>query len=775
MKLESLKISIIFLLFCSLISINNAQVQNISNYSITLNLSHYLELLSANNSQIENKTIFANRNDLAGRKGGIVKGTAYEVYSRKHGYLNNFTIFDTYEEAQKALTNNSIDFFVCYKEIIGDLIQMYTDNLTFFQVEEELTENYTFGVLMHNNNTRLAQNLTSFFTGPSAPYLMSIYNNWLGLDEGLIFIPKIPKSPNSTQEICVTNFNQPPLAYKTDGEQLGMIPFFFQYFGNLSNFNISVKETMTDEDYAPMIKNGTVDAAFGFINKEDVNDTLMVVKSPFSAKASLAIRYENSEESKKWEIPNKISDFNGLNLGALNGQEDLVKGIFPNSNITGYSELITLFNGLLKERVEGVLVDKILLEYFKKRSSRITSYDDILVQNNSYGISFNNETLRNEFNDFLNNTFTENSLKSLFEEWRNANSSKTIDSNYTELNGTLNIEISFPNVRPMCYREGRFLKGYELDLLYRFAKEKGYNISHIQWGLETMNGTYQAHIGCQNISNTTGIYFSNPILNSSSVLAVRKDGIRSTLPLVVLDENYNKKNGNVMEFQAKANGTTINISCVFPSIFYNETINLNCSSPPIPNTTDIQYSSNDRLQILYSSIKLDNVVKSNKYFPNENILTISEAAFINIINNTNNTNTNDTSTDDTSINDTSTSDNSTNGTITSNSTLYQRRSSSGGLSTGAIIAIVIPSCIVVLGALGFALYSGLQPTQTEANTYPIQVVDNSANGFQINQQYNNTPNNMFVQRYNPYNNTGNNMIYNPQSNTTSYVIYQPKN
>ncbi len=47
---------------------------------------------------------------------------------------------------------------------------------------------------------------------------------------------------------------------------------------------------------------------------------------------------------------------------------------------------------------------------------------------------------------------------------------------------------------------------------------------------------------CQNITGVDGYYFSIPILNSSSVLAVRKDSKRNTLPPCCFEwKLYNKR------------------------------------------------------------------------------------------------------------------------------------------------------------------------------------------------------------------------------------------
>ena len=53
------------------------------NYTISINLTKYLNFLTNNKSIIENKSIFENQEDLIGKKGGIVKGIMSEYISKK--------------------------------------------------------------------------------------------------------------------------------------------------------------------------------------------------------------------------------------------------------------------------------------------------------------------------------------------------------------------------------------------------------------------------------------------------------------------------------------------------------------------------------------------------------------------------------------------------------------------------------------------------------------------------------------------------------------------
>ena len=302
------------------------QIKADDNFTISFNLTRYLELLTQNESAVENKTIINNSSDLKDKKLGLVKGSFCEIFARRQNLLNNlsYVIYDTYDEAQAGLNNHSIDYIIYSKEIIGDLIQMNTENLTYIEVNNA-TNYFDFGIVMKKENTTLNKAFSSLFnvlrgvesnnnslindstTNVDEYYyfMEMIYNDWIGVDEGLKVLPDFKINSNTTYK-CLVNFNQPPLAYKENNEQKGIIPLYAVFNAYLANVNYDLIETTTDEFYIPEVKNGTVDSAFGYIYKGELDDNVSFVQSHFNLTPIAIIRYDNSENSKKWLIPNSV-------------------------------------------------------------------------------------------------------------------------------------------------------------------------------------------------------------------------------------------------------------------------------------------------------------------------------------------------------------------------------------------------------------------------------------------------------------------------------------
>lgn len=228
----------------------------------------------------------------------------------------------------------------------------------------------------------------------------------MGVDEGLKYFDKNIPYPNQNLTV-LANFNQPPYAYKENGEQKGIIPMFLYNFGRYYNYSIHIIETMNDEDLVNAVKNGTVNASIGYIINDDLinEDSLYCIDFPMNTSRVTIIRYDNSINSTEWSIPNSVSEFNTENLGVLTEQEGKLKELFPNVNVIKTTYVPNdLFNELLKENIDGILIDENIVDYYKKHSSRISSYPDKLA-NNIYGFSFSNETIRNEFNDYISSNY----------------------------------------------------------------------------------------------------------------------------------------------------------------------------------------------------------------------------------------------------------------------------------------------------------------------------------------------------------------------------------
>ena len=268
----------------------------------------------------------------------------------------------------------------------------------------------------------------------------------------------------------------------------------------------------------------------------------------------------------------------------------------------------------------------------------------------------------------------------------------------------------FSSNETLCYTENGVNKGYGLDLLNKFAEENNYNLD-TNLNLVEIEEDADIIVGYMNITgeksdNYTDYFFSEPIFKSYSVMASMNYADQDEFSLKTLYENYTEKSDNTLDVPMTISGVNKTARCVLPKSFEEDTIILNCSIPGMTgnekiSNSDIQLGEiTDRIQILFATIKANNLLKANILFPDENILEQSDLDGMVC----------------------PSSSPSGNGNST---TSYSKKNKNSGLSTG-IIGITIPCCIVLVGvealAIGMGTMGGAAPSSVVAADSSIQAM-----------------------------------------------------
>jgi hypothetical protein len=236
-------------------------------------------------------------------------------------------------------------------------------------------------------------------------------------------------------------------------------------------------------------------------------------------------------------------------------------------------------------------------------------------------------------------------------------------------------------------------KGYELDLVYMFAREYNYKVNLINLDLNESN---RINYLLEGKANITGghftiteerkkiIHFSDIILESATILSCRSDGKKDYLTTRIVDDNYEIKPNNNVDIEVKFSNITKNSSCIFP-VEYNDTIIINCTIFNIteknPFYEGFEYgNTTDKIKFMYYEFEANNFFKANTILPNQSILTESDKSKVIC-----------------PISD----ENDDKENITNLNQIFYRKNSSK-LSTGAIIAIIIP-CVALLLFVTFVI------------------------------------------------------------------------
>ena len=431
-----------------------------------------------------------------------------------------------------------------------------------------------------------------------------------------------------------------PFVYKDsfNGDIIGIEMNFIYDFAEKYNYTIELVGPLTTyEELSSSVSKGDADIGVGFIReKKDFSNVIDFSDTFHTEDINIVVRYENLEDSIGFKnIYNSIEDFKDAKLGLLEGSMfyDLTSKMTTEENIISQPSFPDLYTELLLENIDGFYVDEILAQYYKNLiPQRITFIDPNLEEaQNAFAFQKNEEgqKLAEEFNEFLKTVDVDKLLRmeyifySRFKCW----------SKYINFpNGkTINVAFNLHN-KALSFKEYGENKGFEIELIYQFLKEKKYNVNFKEISFDDMveyikSGEADITGGCFSITKERENYvlFSDPIYSSKTVFATRNN-LKSNLEIEVLDNKYNSKSKNVVDVQVKFGETSKTSSCVFPEKF-NESILINCT---ISDLKDIEPSegfeyvkTEDKIKIDYLTLEADNFLQANTKLKDHNdIITV---------------------------------------------------------------------------------------------------------------------------------------------------------
>lgn len=294
----------------------------------------------------------------------------------------------------------------------------------------------------------------------------------------------------------------------------------------------------------------------------------------------------NLSTSSRRNLFSSIKELDGENLGVENGKTyaDLIKTNFPKSYLNYYDSTTSLIMSLLQGKIKGFLIEEPVAEYYTKQMNAITYFKDRL-DNDNYGFAFPknaNDKLRTEFDEYLFAIKLDGTYDKVLKIWTGEfNSLKTIDRGLSGNKGTIKVGFNI-DVPPFAYKENNEYVGFEIDLLYRFAKLYGYKIELKSLTIqEQMDNIISEEIdiagGCFSITEQRRLLmqFSSTIYEGGTVVVIEKEEKITTgqnnngsskNKVIIRDQQGVQKIGNILNFPVTGlpDGKTRSGACVFP-------------------------------------------------------------------------------------------------------------------------------------------------------------------------------------------------------------------
>ena len=287
------------------------------------------------------------------------------------------------------------------------------------------------------------------------------------------------------------------------------------------------------------VKSGAVDIALSNLyvtpeNKESItlSDTLFelncVVAVRDDSKTSPAL--EPEPETGKFEA------FRGKRIAVFTGsvQHDMVKKAIPSAEILYFESPANMIASLKSGKIDAIAADESIVTEFERENQDLTHVNENIGQGHTaflFPKSPENNPLADEVNEYIRRMKSDGTLNELRAAWSGEDESKKVISDYSKLpaeKGTLRIAVD--NTTPVfSYMRDRKLVGYDVDIIVRFCKEKGYKpeFSMIDFpGAIPAVGSGKCDIGMGGITITPEraetVRFSEPIYSFASFLVIRK-------------------------------------------------------------------------------------------------------------------------------------------------------------------------------------------------------------------------------------------------------------
>lgn len=247
---------------------------------------------------------------------------------------------------------------------------------------------------------------------------------------------------------------------------------------------------------------------------------------------------ETSGEGESSEV--KWQDYNGKRIGVLTGtlMEDAAKTYFPDSEHLYFNNYPDCNAALLSGKIDAYLGDEPGLKTIHAEQPKI-DYIHERITNQEYSFAFRKNdpesaALCEELNEFLAKIRADGTLQEIDDIWFGVDEErKVVDmSDLTGENGTIRV-ITTSTDMPFSYIKDGKNVGYDIDLVVRFCRDRGYalelgdvdfagRIPAIQSGrydfTTDMNVTPE---------RAEEVLFSDPTSTGGIVLAVKADDLGS--------------------------------------------------------------------------------------------------------------------------------------------------------------------------------------------------------------------------------------------------------
>ncbi len=176
-----------------------------------------------------------------------------------------------------------------------------------------------------------------------------------------------------------------------------------------------------------------------------------------------------------------IRQLDGQEIGVMTGSsfdahtDNLIEGAHKQY----YANVPDLALAVEQGKIAGFLMDEPIARLLCMENKAVTYLRNVLVQE-SYAAAFskNRPELRDEYNEFLAQIKADGTLEEIDKIWIGTDESKQVVEDWTSFpaeKGLIRMAVQ-TGLAPFCYVKDKQIVGYDIDIMARFCKARGYGL-----------------------------------------------------------------------------------------------------------------------------------------------------------------------------------------------------------------------------------------------------------------------------------------------------------
>lgn len=412
--------------------------------------------------------------DMSGKKMGIITGSIFSVMLPKLFPDAIFLEFNTYADILPALENGKVDVIPADESVYKSMLW---EGITLSRMDETLALSEYGMIFTKGKNLELQKQINDYLakTKENGTH-KALEEKWFADSEPteFVFCENLPDT-NGTITVAISSTFK-PFVYKKNNKLAGFDIEFITAFAKEYGYNIHFEDA-TFAGIMAGVSTGKYDIGMsGVTITEERKESVDFSDTYHSEDLVFIIKNDANTNA------NDLSQFNNATLGVVTGSlyGGYSKEKFPNAIIKEFNNFSDVLVALKQGKVDGIMLDK---PNFNSVARTDASLSCITVPDYSVEIGFGFQkndggyALQSQMNEFLAKLKAEGKTDELINKWYGETEpQETFPLEELSSNPkTLNVAIDTTR-KPFVYMyEGKPV-GFEIEVMYMFCKEYGYNV-----------------------------------------------------------------------------------------------------------------------------------------------------------------------------------------------------------------------------------------------------------------------------------------------------------